>query len=37
MQTIFELVMKILEWAGADLEAQQIVADIFEWILGLFA
>ncbi len=37
MEVIFELVQKILVWAGADLEAQQIVAEIFEWILGLFA
>jgi len=37
MATIFELVLKILEWAGADAEAQQIVTEIFEWILGLFA
>ena len=37
MEVIFELVQKILEWAGADAEAQQIVAEIFEWILGLFA
>ena len=37
MQVIFELVLKILEWAGADMEAQTIVTEIFEWILGLFA
>ena len=37
METIFELVQKILDWAGASEEAKSIVAEIFEWILGLFA
>jgi len=37
MEVIFELVQKILEWAGASAEAQSIVAEIFEWIMGLFA
>ena len=33
---IFELVMSILGGAGADPEAQNIVAQVFEAILGLF-
>lgn len=34
---IFEFVMGILGGAGADPEAQNIVGQIFDFILGLFA
>ncbi len=35
LQMIFDLVEKILVWADASAEAQQIVAEIFDFLLGL--
>lgn len=35
LQMIFDLVEKILVWADASAEAQEIVSQIFDWLLGL--
>lgn len=35
LQMIFDLVEKILVWADASAEAQQIVSEIFDFLLGL--
>ncbi len=35
LQSIFELVEKILVWADASAEAQQIVKEVFDWLLGV--
>ena len=35
LQSIFELVEKILVWADASAEAQQIVKEVFEWLMGV--
>ncbi len=35
LQSIFELVEKILVWADASAEAQQIVKEIFDWLLSV--
>ncbi len=37
LASIFEFVSSILGIAGADPEAQNIVSEIFNFILGLFA
>ena len=35
LQMIFDLVEKIVVWADASAEAQQIVLEIFDFLLGL--
>ncbi len=35
LQMIFDLVEKILVWADASAEAQQIVSEVFNWLLGI--
>lgn len=35
LQMIFDLVEKVLVWADASLEAQQIVSEVFDWLLGV--
>ena len=35
LETIFELVQKILVWADASAEAQQIVKEVFDWLLSV--
>ncbi len=35
LQMIFDLVEQILVWANASVEAQEIVSQIFDWLLGL--
>ncbi len=35
MEMIFDLVKNILEWAGASINAQEIVSSIFNWIMGI--
>ncbi len=35
LQSIFDLVQKILEWADASAEAQQIVKEVFDWLMGV--
>ncbi len=37
IEKIEELVLKILDWAGADAESKQIVTSVFEWVKSLFA
>ncbi len=35
LEMLFELIEKILVWAEASAEAQQIVSEIFDWLLGI--
>ena len=35
LQMIFDLVEKILVWADASAEAQQIISEVFDWLLGV--
>jgi len=35
LQSIFELVQKILVWADAGAEAQQIVKEVFDWLMSV--
>ncbi len=35
LQMIFDLVKQILVWADASAEAQEIVAQVFNWLLGI--
>lgn len=34
LQMIFDLVEQILVWANASAEAQEIVSEVFDWLLN---
>jgi|GEM_PF-1436337 len=35
LQMLFDLIEQILVWAGASAEAKEIVAQVFDWLLGI--
>lgn len=35
LQMLFDLVKQILVWAEASAEAQEIVNEVFNWLLGI--